>query len=280
MRVIIQKPDLDTCLTALILGVSEKDEIKVLPGQASKADLDDPAVYCIEAGGSGLVHLNNFDHHDQLKKLYPACRQAYDKCSMQDERLKRLVDYVCMVDVRTQGYVPAPFPTLSNVFSGMLFFEKSPLQQFIRGIAMLRMVMDNNIDPFGTMPKLDGWREYLTAKEENNEKLGAVMDNAIFFQSSHGKKIGFGKSEVIGDFTALYDKGCDVAILLNTAFGENAIRKFAISSKDIAVKSLLLKHIDEMETGWGGHDTIICSPLGRSSNLSKEVIIEIVRQYL
>lgn len=33
MKALIQKPDLDTCLTALILGVSEADEIVVLRGR-------------------------------------------------------------------------------------------------------------------------------------------------------------------------------------------------------------------------------------------------------
>lgn len=64
MKVIIRKPDLDTCLTALILGVEGSDEVILVSGDASEEDIMNPDVLSIEAGGSGLVHLNNFDLHD------------------------------------------------------------------------------------------------------------------------------------------------------------------------------------------------------------------------
>lgn len=280
MRVIIQKPDLDTCLTALILGVSERDDIAVVMGQTSESDLNDPDVYCIEAGGSGQVHLNNFDHHDPEHYNPPACRQAFVARGPADAGRSRLVDYVCMVDERLSDLPHIPFPSLSSIFSGMLFFETSTLRQFHCGVALLKRVLEDDVDPFGKMPELEEWRNYLAAKEENNKKLGAVLNSAIFFQSRSGKTIALGESDVIGDFDALYRQGCAVVVLLNNAFGEKALRKFAISSKTIKVKSLLLKHLDHMESGWGGHETIICSPLDKSSKLSKEQIIELIKEHL
>jgi len=78
VKAIIQKVDLDTCLTALILGVDPlADEVIVVKGEAGEEELSDPAVVCIEAGGSGRSDLNNFDHHDPDRYFEPACRQAW-----------------------------------------------------------------------------------------------------------------------------------------------------------------------------------------------------------
>ena len=55
MRVIIQKPDLDTCLTALIMGVTRDDDIVILRGDASEDDLGNSNILCIEVGYSGKI---------------------------------------------------------------------------------------------------------------------------------------------------------------------------------------------------------------------------------
>ena len=98
MKVIIQKPDLDTCLTAMVLGIEGTEDIMVSRGEAPAEALNDPAVVCIEAGGSGQVQLNNFDHHNTPSYFSPACRQALEQRSVRDVKVQRLVDYVCMVD--------------------------------------------------------------------------------------------------------------------------------------------------------------------------------------
>ncbi|HID54984.1 TPA: hypothetical protein EYP37_00525, partial [Candidatus Poribacteria bacterium] len=89
-KVVIQKVDLDTALTAFILGVSEEDDITPVRDKASADDLLNPNVICIECGGSGQVELSNFDHHDTDEELPPACVQAY-KLRGDDEHLNRLV---------------------------------------------------------------------------------------------------------------------------------------------------------------------------------------------
>lgn len=280
MKVVIQKPDLDTCLTALIIGVAESDEVTVLKGEAPEADLNDPTVFCIEAGGSGLVHLNNFDHHDANQSHPPACRQAYDKCSINDEKLTRLVDYVCMVDVRIHEHPPIPFPSLSNLFSGMRLVKKSFMQQFFCGIEMLKIMLTDDIDPFSTMPDLEGWRVFKLTKENDLRVLNNDLKNAMCFQSASNKKIGFLESAAYNGSGALYKQGCNAVIMMNNSFGDPPSRKFTIAGNRMKVRHLLT-YIDPLEKGWGGQDTetIISSPY-EGSNLTKEAIIEIVRQHL
>jgi len=77
MKVVIQQADLDTSLTALILGVSPDDEVVAVQAKAAPEDLAHRDVLCIECGGSGQTDLNNFDHHDSAVSLPPACRQAF-----------------------------------------------------------------------------------------------------------------------------------------------------------------------------------------------------------
>ncbi|MEA1969848.1 MAG: hypothetical protein U9N77_16730, partial [Thermodesulfobacteriota bacterium] len=76
MKVIIQKTDLDTCMAALLIGISKKDTVLEVKDGASHVDIMDVDTICIEAGGSGLVHLNNFDHHDPGIVLPSACIQV------------------------------------------------------------------------------------------------------------------------------------------------------------------------------------------------------------
>jgi len=76
--VIGPKVDLDTCGAAFVLGFNPKvDEVKVvLSSQASKEDLANPDVICIEVGGSGRVAEGNFDHHDSDGPASSAIWQA------------------------------------------------------------------------------------------------------------------------------------------------------------------------------------------------------------
>lgn len=278
MKVIIQKSDLDTCLTAMILGVTDADNIVVLRGEASDADLMNPQVLCIEAGGSGLVDLNNFDHHDPHKYFPPACKQAYDRQSLRDDKIARLVEYICMVDDRIQEHPAVEFPSLSNIFSGMLLVEKNPLSQLLKGIGILKRVLEDAIDPFATMPDIEEWRPYKAAKEENQRRIEEVLRSAEFYDSASGLKIGFMQSGFIGGIGALYAQRCDVVVMFNPAFGEPPMPKYTIAGNNKKV-SHLIECFDKIETGWGGRETIIGSPR-EGTRLPKEKVIEIVIVYL
>lgn len=246
MKVIIQKPDLDTCLTALIMGVSKEDEIIISNSDASKADIFNPDILCIEAGGSGLIDLNNFDHHDPDKYFPPACRQAYDFKGIKDDKLEQLVEYVCMVDDGLKNHPVAAFPSLSNIFSGMLLVEKNKLIQFFKGIEILRTVLDNDLDPFSTMPDIEEWRIYKNAKEENQRRVEEVIRSAEFYNSVSGMKVGFVQSDFIGGIGTLYSQGCDVVIMYNPAFGEPPVKKYTIAGNDRKVSHLLINKVDAM----------------------------------
>ena len=273
MKVIIQKPDLDTCLTALILAVTERDEIVVVSEAASADDLADPEVLCIEAGGSGGGVLNNFDHHDPGKHYPTACRQAYDRAALKDEKLKRLVEYVSMVDDRRSDLQDIAFPSLSSVFSGMLLNEKDLLKQFHSGIGMLKTVLAVGLEPFATMPERQEWRRFIDAKRENHLRVRETIDRAEYHTSKGGLKVGAVESAFIGGIGALYEQGCDVVVMLNPAFGEPPVRKFTIAGNNRPV-SHLLPHFNSLGKGWGGRDTIIGSPReGTSMSMSQTLNI-------
>lgn len=278
MKVIIQKPDLDTCLTALIMGVTAADEIIVSRGEASAEELEGTDVLCIEAGGSGLVELNNFDHHDVKRYHPPACRQAYEHRSLHNTKLNRLVGYVCMVDDRSQEHPPVDFPSLSNIFSGMLFVERTSLSQFLQGMEILQQVIDQDIDPFGTMPDLEQWRKYRDAKAENMAKLAEILKKAVHFTTAGGLTVGYTESDIIGGIGALYGQGCDIVIMFNPTFGDPPVRKYTIAGNNVSVIGLL-PHLEQVEKGWGGRETIIGSPRIGSA-LLRETVMEIVEKAL
>jgi len=274
----IQKPDLDTCMTALVMGVSATDCVAVLNGNASEDELRNPAVLCIEVGGSGLVHLNNFDHHDPDKYYPPACQQAYEYKAIKDEKLHRLVSYVCIVDDRPEKHPSMPFPSLSSIFSGMLLAEKEPLKQFFSGIEILQTALVYNIDPFKSVPDLESWRFYKEEKYKNQCELDKILQQAEFYVTNNGTMIGYLESSVIGGIGALYAQGCEVVIVYNPCFGTPPVKKYTIASQNMKV-AVLLKELDKVENGWGGRETIIGSPRIGSA-LNKNQILNLIKRLL
>ncbi len=274
MRIIFQKADLDTCLTALILGVRSEDQIVSVRGDTPEVDLTNPSVVCIEAGGSGLAHLNNFDHHNIVEYLPPACRQAYTHMRMDEKHLARLVDYVAMVDEGIPLSTPIPFPSLSNVFSGMLFVAQLEVERFKAGITILKKVLDDALDPFQTMPDCLEWRPYREAKLQNQERLSGAFAKAGFFTSKSGLKVGFSEQDVIGGLGFFYAQGCDVAILHNPSFGMPPVSKFTIAGNGVSVRHLA-EYLNKLEDGWGGAETILGSPR-RGSKLNSQQVLQAI----
>lgn len=274
--VVIQKVDLDTCLTAFILGVQEGMSVKVYKGDARESELKNKSVLCIEVGGSGRVTEMNFDHHDDvLHDLPSACKQAFDFSQCQDKQLKILVEYVCQVDRPTSNYQVIPFPSLSNIFSGMQLTEQYTLKQFFKGLEILQIVHERNLNPFEMMPELPEWNTYRHKKEENYKKLQNMTDSIKFFSTHGGLKIGYSEYRAIGGIRALFKRGCHIVILFHNSFGEDAIRKFTIASDQINIRGNLLKIFRENEEGWGGHETILGSPR-KGSVLDPSTVIQIV----
>ncbi|MCX7634937.1 MAG: hypothetical protein N2Z74_04250 [Syntrophales bacterium] len=278
MKVIVRKPDLDTCLTALILGVGEQDEIVIAPEGATAAELADPTVLCLEAGGSGTPEWGNFDHHDPGKSHPPACRQAYEHLKLTDAALERLVAYVSMVDENPTGHPPISFPSLSNLFSGMMLVEIDPQRCFRRGLELLKEVWKDGIDPFAPMPDRPHWRCWREAKKANRRKMKMLRDQVYVFTTRRGKSAGFLTSGVIGGVGLIYSRGCDIAVLYHPAFGLPPVPKYTIGGKNVAV-SPLLDPLNTLEAGWGGRETIIGSP-ATGSRLAPETVIALIKRCL
>lgn len=283
MKVVIQKADLDTCLTALLFGVSPDDEIIVAPKGADAQDLADPTVLCIEAGGSGQPHLQNFDHHTSTK-LPAACAQAF-AVRGGDERMAKLVQYVAAVDtdlnkLRKDGQ-PVPQPTLSALFSGMKLCVKDPKEQLLQGMKLLRTVLTEGIDPFGAMPSRPEWAAYIEAKQKNDAELERAKANARIFTSESGLTVGFLETEHVGALGVLYELGCQVGIAYNPRYGEPPVKKYTIGSREEGVTlGHVLEELKKREPGWGGHKRVIGSPLGKDSTLKPEEVIALVIQHL
>jgi len=277
-RIVIRKADLDTCLTAHILGVREGNEVLVAPGGAAPGELADPEILCIEAGGSGTPQLGNFDHHDPQRHLKPACRQAYDHLHLDNAKLSRLVDYVCLVDEDPSGHPPVPFPSLSNIFSGMMLIEKDPLRRFWKGVGLLREILADDLDPFGTMPDRSHWRSWREAKEANRRLVGEMSSLIRTLTTRGGRRVGFLTSTAIGGLGLIYGQGCEIGVLYNTTFGEPPVPKYTIGGHGVAV-SPLLGPLNGLEEGWGGRETIIGSPPS-GSNLSLKKVLSLIEKHL
>lgn len=275
--VVFQKPDLDTCLTALILNVTDKDRLIALPLSDTPSHLlSDPAVLCIEAGGSGQTELNNFDHHDSERSFPPACQQAYQICGNAHQTLARLVAYVAKVD---DGIPPCPSPLpgevyLSHLFSGLLLLTPSIEDRFLDGIAFLQTVLRLGLDPFADIPVHLQWRQYLDAWHDNKSQLALSAHGKEMFRTSTGQLAGFLQHPAIGGFDLLYAAGCDIAILANSTWGPERIRKYTIGSRCLPLNDLLAS-LNRQDNGWGGRTHIIGSPRP-GSTLAPDTIKEIV----
>lgn len=275
---------MDTALTAFIRGVSSADEIVAVKERASPEDLANPEVLCIEAGGSGQVALNNFDHHNTSLPLPPACRQALEASGRNDPAFCRLVDYVAAIDAAGPTALgPAPgFPTLSDVFSGMRLSVKDPVEQLRAGLQIFATVLSQSLDPFGLMPERSEWQAWIEAKRREDEGLARARAEAEIFVSHSGRKAGFLQTEYFGALGVLYELGCEVAIAYNPRFtppsGGDPIPKYTIGGNGVRVDHLL-PFLNALEPGWGGpaHGTIIASPR-TGSRLDPETIKQLVRE--
>lgn len=261
--VVIRQVDLDTATTALLFGVSAADRILAAPRGADEASLRDPAVLCIECGGSGETDRGNFDHHDTDLPLPPACVQALAQRDSAGPDVRRLVDYAAAVDLGRPTARAASFPTLSAIFSGLRLSVPDPRDQLLRGLRLLRTLLDLRLDPFGTLPDLPQWRGYAQARREENEGLVADLTRAEFFTLSSGLRAGRVESRRFGALGGLYRLGCAVAVAHRPLDGAPGLRKCTIGSTGPGLR-MLARHLNAREPGWGGpaQGRIIASPFG------------------
>ncbi len=318
----VGKIDLDTCGVALLHGVNRGDKVEVLPGcKATEADLSNPRILCIEVGGSGRVAEGNFDHHDipivpeGLGTIYSACRQAWavvpcqfcggvygdpdrlpyiawghflgtDCGSGENKLVARLVEYIDCLD--TKGPIALGkrqgdrYPTLSDIFNGMLLTVRNPVEQLFRGVEMLRGIVEGGIDPYGRMPAEENptWAAYAAAKAENNRQIRQAVDGAQFVATASGKKLAWLETDFFGAPGALYGVGAQVVVAFSPHFGQTKVPKFTVAGNGIRVDAVL-PELNAREPGWGGPatGTILGSPR-EGSKLTLDEVVEIVRRIL
>lgn len=267
---------MDTCLTALIQGVSRSDRVYVFETEAPGSMIWDPNTTCIETGGAGLVHLNNFDHHDSSAHLPPACIQALERRGVKDSDLICLARYVADVDLGRALPEKIEYPSLSNLFSGMRLTEKNFLEQFFKGIEILKTVLEKSIDPFSPMPRLDQWVPYIAAKTQNwNKAVQCMAKNSRYFTTLKGTQVGYCRQPYIGGFGHLFQSRCTVGILFHSNFGPNGIPKVTIAARDKNLTAFA-SVLNRTDPGWGGHERIIGSPRKCGTRLSETQLLDIV----
>lgn len=275
--VYFRKADLDTCMTAVVLGVGIEDACRIAAGDVPESALADPAIICIECGGSGRTDLNNYDHHGpNTENLPPACYQAAALREIQNPFVSRLIDYICRVEECRAIHPPIEFPSLSNLFSGMLLSFESEKDRFRWGISLIQEVLESDINPFETVPRSSKWMKFISAKENNFRLLKHDFGRIRFFDSEGGGRVGYLESRNIGGFGALYASGSRIGILYNPAFGVKRIKKFTIASRQVPVHNLL-DHFDHIESGWGGRQKVIGSPAAGSCLIPSVVIRMVVK---
>ena len=272
MKIVISKADLDTCLAGLIFGVRRTDQVVVVDGEAAANELLDSQVLCIESGGSGQLHLNNFDHHDPSRYFPPACRQVQFFKRCRNKAMERLVDYVCRVDEALPLNAKILFPALSSLFSGMKIVVRHPAVQFRKGMQILEDILKRQIDPFGTMPNDSQWDRYILAKQSSNARLDADLNRTVLFLTRKGVRSGFARSCQPGVLGRLYHCRCQVAVAFDPSRS-----KYTIGSREIEL-SPLLPLLNAADTGWGGRVRIIGSPTG--SCLTEREVVQIVQSGL
>ena len=286
MRIVLQQVDLDTCLTGLLLGAGSADDVTVARDGATPAELADPNVLCIEAGGSGETDRNNFDHHATCTAWPPACEQALRVVGSAGSRtMERLVEYVVSVDLGHASRAASDNPGLSSLFSGMRLTVRDPVQQFFTGLSILSTVLSESVDPWGPVPPRPEWKLYQEAQARERALLKAVEPAAERLVTRQGRQVGFLRTDRVGALGALYRRGCAIGIAYAQAFrppaGGKPIRKFTIGGRDGVRVDRLLGPLSERETGWGGpaHGTIIASPRG-GTRLDPEEVRRLVCKHL
>jgi len=295
---ISSKVDLDTVgvgyLFSLLAKSFSPEEIEVVRGEAPQEVLADPSILCVEVGGSGRVSEGCFDHHGPGSEgLRSATKQAYEflqeailpkgriLLGIENPLVSKLVDYIDKLDIEGPKGLGEPpgFPTLSDLFSGLLLTTRDPKEQFLKGIGLLKAVVEGKVDPFGIIPKdltpeTAAWAE---AKTNHNRLVAEAIKKAKWETTQSGLKLAYLETSFVGAPGALYEAGAQVVVVFNPAFGPAKVRKFTVAGNGIKVNSLL-PALNNLETGWGGpgHGTILGSPR-EGSKLSLEEVVQIVK---
>lgn len=307
-KVVVEKIDLDTVgsffLHRIAGRVNEGAEIVAKRGQADQVELSDPAVLCIECGGSGDIAGGNFDHHAEGIEE-SAVRQTLktlpkEKLTLELIHLTNLIEeFDLNGGERFFAKYPRPeFPGITDLMAGInLVHARDPKMALLEGEKLLKEIVDQKINPYG---QIDGFDKYAAAKKTNDQNIEKVRQEVDFFVSESGRiNIGWLKTEYFGAPQIVYQEGAKkfgkealVAVVAhNPAFGPNKNEnKFTVglnlTPQEAKEKSLSLKELAEKlnaidgavnlaeQKSWGGPatGTIIGSPKGGSAMTMEEVL--------
>ena len=210
--------------------------------------------------------------------------------------LARMVEYINILD--TEGPEPLRrlqrekkgflrnaepiFPTLADVFAGMLLTERDPVGQFRLGVEILQEAVHRLADPFGRMPveEVAGWSAYAEATAENNRQIAKALRDAQWGKTASGLKLAWLESSFFGTPGALYGEGAQVIVAFAPRFGPAGVPKFTVAGNGIRVDSVL-PELNARESGWGGPGTgtILGSPR-EGSKMTLNEVVEMVRRTL
>lgn len=266
-KVVFQKVDLDTVLTALIEGVRpDVAEVVAVQGSASAEDRNDPSVLCIECTGNGDMVLNNRDHHAGADSR-PACVQAFSAIERWLNKLRPLVNYVAEVDTGKKScHRLSGGPSLVWLYSGiMITHERNKVDAFWATLRLLHKVLELNIDPYGNMnlilENMEEAKTWNQAKREHEKWSKQVLTQVKYSESEQKVLIAYVESTWIGAVglvKATETKGGrrpDVVICLNPDFKKDGtnFHKYSIatSATDLSKLATFLNSKPEI-VGWGG----------------------------
>jgi len=234
---------------------------------------------------SPIAVIRSAGYHYELDKIPFVDKEGKKRNSLYGT-IYDLVAYIDILDIegaevlkKKKGY--PGFPTLSDLFGGMLLVEKDPLEQFFKGVEFLREVCDRQLRIFDRIPlEVSEWKIWAEAKEENKKKVAEALRKARWGKTKSGLKLAWLETEFPGAVGALYGGGAQIVVVFNPKFGPSKVPKFTIAGNGIRVDNLL-PHLNAQESGWGGPTTgtIIGSPR-EGSRLSLEEVLKIVIENL
>lgn len=130
-------------------------------------------------------------------------------------------------------------------------------------------------EPTGYKEKVEAERaEMIEALEKGAIKIDVMAGGKVaYVESSHrsGTSLGYSQAPIVVAFNPIFKQGPG-----------DAYKKYTVCQYDdtwvnlVAVKNELA----QLEEGWGGSPTIIGSPQGKSSEIPRDKIIEIVAKHL
>ncbi len=276
--VYIIKPDLDTIVTAALAGINPKThQLVVLTSRAPAAVLENPKFLCLECGGSGQIHLNNFDHHDGTG-LPSACVQALKVFMTDDLFMHRLVAYAAAID--SGVFTPKSGNiTLGHVLGGLALTYTSFEHCFWAGLHVVRELVARRISPQNLglhMHQNSLWAGYVARQKAQRVALSNCTQAVRRIAVPCGYLLAL-TTCYAGVHGLLLSLGGQVRLAMRHLPSGKTQATISCANDLRHILSHFLALASQHEQGWGGpdHGCIVASPYGGSC-LGEEEILAII----